>query len=134
DEAEYQRNLRLITSRAVSQSDLDKSAAARDVDLANVAASKAVVASRQLDLEYTKVTAPVSGRVSRYAVTVGNLVRSGDQNGGTLLTTVVSVDPMYVYFDVDEHTVLRVRRLIREGKARSARDGEMPVWLGLANE
>jgi RND family efflux transporter MFP subunit len=65
---------------------------------------------------------------------VGNLVQAGDQGGGTLLTTIVSVDPMYAYFDVDEHTVLRVRRLIREGKARSARDGEVTVWLGLANE
>ena len=65
---------------------------------------------------------------------MGNLVQAGDQTGGTLLTTIVSVDPMYAYFDVDEHTVLRVRQLIREGKAESARDGELPVWLGLANE
>src|SRR5207248_978710 len=136
DEAEYQRNLRLITSRAVSQSDLDKSAAARDVDLANVAASKAVVASRQLDLEYTKVTAPVSGRVSRYNVTVGNLIQSGDQGGGTLLTTIVSVDPMYAYFDVDEITDQRIRKLIREGKFKfkSADEAVAPVSLGLATE
>jgi RND family efflux transporter MFP subunit len=119
DEAEYQRNLDLFRVRAASRSELDRSAAARSVDLANVAADKAVVVSRQLDLEYTKVTAPVSGRVSRYVVTVGNLIQSGDQNGGTLLTTIVSVDPMYAYFDVDEHTVLRVRQLIREGKATS---------------
>ena len=84
----------------------------------------------KLDLDYTKVTAPVSGRVSRYVVTVGNLVQAGDQSGGTLLTTIVSVDPMYAYFDVDEHTVLRVRQLIREGKADSARDGELPVCAG----
>jgi RND family efflux transporter MFP subunit len=134
DEAEYQRNLNLVRTGAVSRSDLDKTAAARGVDLANIAADKAMVASRQLDLEYTKVIAPVSGRVSRYVVTVGNLIQSGDQAGGTLLTTIVSVDPMYAYFDVDEHTVLRVRQLIREGKAKSARDGELPVWLGLANE
>ncbi len=51
-----------------------------------------------------------------------------------MLTTIVSVDPMYAYFDVDEHTVLRVRQLIREGKVKSARDVEWPVWLGLANE
>jgi RND family efflux transporter MFP subunit len=134
DEAEHQRNLKLVGTGAVSRSDLDKTAAARGVDLANIAADKAMVASRRLDLEYTKVTAPVSGRASRYVVTVGNLVQSGDQNGGTLLTTIMSVDPVYAYFDVDEHTVLRVRQLIREGKAKSARDGEVPVWLGLANE
>src|SRR5262245_52002465 len=79
DEAEYQRNLRLADMRAVSRSELDKSAAARNIAIANVAADKAVVASRQLDLGYTKVLAPVSGRVSRYVVTVGNLIQSGDQ-------------------------------------------------------
>src|SRR5438552_2134161 len=127
DEAEYQRNLHLVRSGAVSQSDLDKTAAARGVDLANIAADKAVVASRQLDLNYTKVTAPVSGRASRYTVTVGNLVQSGDQNGGTLLTTIVSVDPMYAYYDVDERTVQRVAQMLREGKARPARTARSPT-------
>src|SRR5438105_9592754 len=134
DEAEYQRNLKLAATGAVSRSDLDKTSAARGVDLANIAADKAVVASRQLDLEYTKVTAPVSGRVSRYVVTVGNLIQSGDQNGGTLLTTIVSVDPMYAYFDVDERTVQRVSRLIRESKSGPAPETESLVSLGLATE
>src|SRR5437870_4666231 len=134
DEAEYQRNLKLIGTGAASRSELDKTSAARGVDIANIAADKAVVASRQLDLDYTKVIAPVSGRVSRYVVTVGNLIQSGDQGGGTLLTTIVSVDPMYAYFDVDEYTVLRVRQLIRQGKVKSARDVEISVALGLANE
>jgi RND family efflux transporter MFP subunit len=134
DEAEYRRYQYMIRSGAVSQSDLDKTAAARGVDVANVAADKALVASRQLDLEYTKVLAPVSGRVSRYVVTVGNLIQSGDQNGGTLLTTIVSVDPMYAYFDVDEYTWLRVRQLVLDGKSDSPRHGGYPVCLGLANE
>src|SRR2546421_837678 len=134
DEAEYQRNVNLVRTGAVSRSDLDKTAAARGVDIANVAADKSLVASRQLDLEYTKVIAPVSGRVSRYVVTVGNLIQSGDQGGGTLLTTIVSVDPMYAYFDVDERTVQRVSQLIREGKVKWARTTEWPVSLGLATE
>lgn len=134
DEAEYQRNRRLIGSGSVSRSDFDKTAAARGVDRANIEADKAVVASRELDLEYTKVIAPVSGRVSRYIVTVGNLIQSGDQNGGTLLTMLVSVDPMYAYFDVDEYTALRVRQLVREGKSDSPRASGYPVFLGLANE
>jgi RND family efflux transporter MFP subunit len=133
DEAEVQRNLQ-AGAVAVSRSDLEKSAAARDVDIANVAADKSAVASRQLDLDYTKVTAPVSGRVSRYAVTVGNLVQSGDQNGGTLLTTIVSVDPMYAYFDVDERTVQRVKQFAREGKFASADATAVPVSLGLETE
>ena len=92
------------------------------VDIANVAADKAMVASRATGPGFTKVTAPVSGRVSRYLVTVGNLIQSADQANVTLLTTIVSVDPMYAYFDVDERTVQRVRQWIREGKAESARD------------
>src|SRR5207253_56988 len=85
DEAEYQRDLSLVRTGAVSHSELDKAAAARGVDLANVAADKAAVASAELNLQYTNVTAPVGGRVSRYDVTVGNLIQSGDQGGGTLL-------------------------------------------------
>ena len=99
-----------------------------------MAADKAVVASNELNLQYTKVTAPVSGRASRYFVTVGNLIQSGDQNGGTLLTTIVSVDPMYAYFDVDERTVQRVRQLVREGKFPSADATAVPVSLGLETE
>src|SRR5262249_5333822 len=123
DEAEYRRDLRLVSTGAASREELDKTSAARGGDIANISADKGEVGSRQLDLEYTKVIAPVSGRVSRYVVTVGNLIQSGDQNGGTLLTTIVSIDPMWAYFDVDEYTVLRVRQLIREGKARSVRAG-----------
>jgi RND family efflux transporter MFP subunit len=134
NEAEYQRNLELVRSGAVSQSDLQKSAAARGVDLANIAADKAAVVSKELDLGYTKVIAPVSGRVGRYVVTVGNLVLSGDQGGGTLLTTIVSVDPMYAYFDVDEQTIQRVMRLAREGRVPSADKATVPVSLGLATE
>ena len=132
DEAEYRRNL--ASPGAVSRSDLEKSAAARGVDIANVAADKAAVASRQLDVEYTKVTAPVSGRVSRYVVTVGNLIQSADQASVTLLTTIVSVDPMYAYFDVDERTVQRVKQFAREGKVASADATAVPVSLGLETE
>jgi RND family efflux transporter MFP subunit len=139
DEAEYQRFRKLISDGAVSRSDMDKIAAARNVDLANIAADKSFVAARQLDLDYTKVLAPVSGRVSRYAVTVGNLIQSGDQSGGTLLTTIVSVDPMYVYFDMDERTVQRIgelvrERFVREGNVWSADQTAWPVSLGLATE
>jgi RND family efflux transporter MFP subunit len=134
DEAEYQRQRTAYDQGVGSKSDLDKATAARDVDHANIAADKALVAARQIDLDYTKIVAPVSGRVSRYVVTVGNLIQAGDQNGGTLLTTIVSVDPMYAYFDVDEFTALRVRQLTREGKSDSPRDGGYPVTLGLANE
>ena len=98
------------------------------------ASARAAVAIAELNLEYTTVTAPVSGRISRNQVSTGNLIQAGQSGGGTLLTTIVSVDPIYAYFDVDEHTVQHVQQMIREGSAKSARDVEIPIWLGLANE
>jgi RND family efflux transporter MFP subunit len=133
-DADLARARRLVGTLAIGREEYDKIAGDRGEAAASRAALKAAVERAKLDLGYTKVTAPVSGRVSRYVVTVGNLVQAGDQGGGTLLTTIVSVDPIYVYFDVDERTVLRVRQLIREGKAKSTRESEWPVWLGLATE
>jgi RND family efflux transporter MFP subunit len=132
--ADLARGRRMLASRAIGQEEYDKIAGDRGEAAASHAALKAALERAQLDLGYTKVIAPVSGRVSRYVVTVGNLIQAGDQNGGTLLTTIVSVDPMYAYFDVDEHTALRVWQLAREGKSSSLRDGGYPVSLGLANE
>lgn len=131
--AEYNRNASVVKTGAVSKEDLEKSLAAKDVAAANVNADKADLAAKQLDLDFTKVISPINGRISRTNVTVGNLIQSG-QTGGTLLSTVVSVDPMYCYFEVDELTLLRVQKLIREGKAKSARDTPRPVLMGLSSE
>jgi RND family efflux transporter MFP subunit len=132
--ADFERGRRLLRTGAIGREEYDKITGDRGEAAASRAALKAAVERARLDLGYTKVIAPISGRVSRYVVTVGNLIQAGDQNGGTLLTTVVSVDPMYAYFDVDEYTALRVRQLVREGKSDSPRDGGYPIWLGLANE
>jgi RND family efflux transporter MFP subunit len=133
-DADFARARPLLRRGAISREEYDKVVGDRGEAAASREALKAAVERAKLDLQYTKVTAPISGRVSRYVVTVGNLVQAGDQGGGTLLTTIVSVDPMYAYFDVDEYTALRVRRLVREGKSDSPRDGGFPVSLGLANE
>jgi RND family efflux transporter MFP subunit len=128
------RAKKLILTQTIAREEHDKYIGDYGEAVASQAALTAAVERAQLDLGFTKVTAPVSGRVSRAFVTVGNLVQAGDLTGGTLLTTIVSVDPMYAYFDVDEHTVLRVKQLIREGKAKTPDDPDIPVWLGLANE
>jgi RND family efflux transporter MFP subunit len=134
-DADLARAQRLVRSGAMSREEYDKIVGDRGEAVASRAAQNAAVERAKLDLGFTKVTAPVSGRVSRYNVTVGNLVQAGDaQITPTLLTTIVSVDPMYAYFDVDEHTVLRVKQLIRKGKAKTPDEVEIPVWLGLANE
>jgi RND family efflux transporter MFP subunit len=133
-EADFARAREMIGKNAIGREEFDKIAGDRGEAAASRAAAQAAVERAQLDLNFTKVIAPVSGRASRYNVTVGNLVQAGDaQITPTLLTTIVSVDPMYAYFDVDENTVQRVNQLISEGKAKS-RDDEIPVWLGLANE
>ncbi|HWY87923.1 MAG TPA: efflux RND transporter periplasmic adaptor subunit [Gemmataceae bacterium] len=118
------------TPGAVSQQELDQSQAAEEQAAADVEKAKASVETNQLNLGYTKVLSPIDGRISRFNLTVGNLVTQ-DQS---LLTTIVSVDPMYGYFDVDERTVLQVREMIRKGKVKSARDIDWPVFLSLANE
>ncbi|MFL5327659.1 MAG: efflux RND transporter periplasmic adaptor subunit [Gemmataceae bacterium] len=132
--ADLARARRMLTTGAMSQEEFDKTAGDHAEAQATRAAMKAAVDRAKLDMDYTKVTAPIGGRTSRYAVTVGNLIQPGNQGGGTLLTTIVSLDPMYAYFDVDEHTALRVRQMIREGKSESVREGAFPVSLGLANE
>jgi RND family efflux transporter MFP subunit len=133
-DADLARADQVLRARAMSREDYDKVVADRCEAVAALDSLRAAVDRSRLNLDFSKVIAPVSGRVSRYHVTVGNLVQAGDLTGGTLLTTIVSVDPMYAYFDVDEHTVLRVKQLIREGKLGTPDDTTIPVWLGLANE
>lgn len=130
---DFKRAAALVNSKGISREDYDKTLGDRAEAIAAKAALVGAVEQAKLDLAFTKVIAPVSGRVGRALVTEGNLVQSG-QTGGTILTTLVSVDPIYAYFDVDERSVLRVRQLIREGKFKSARDVTWPVYLGLANE
>jgi multidrug efflux system membrane fusion protein len=118
----------LNLGQAVSKEDVEQSLAQRNTSQAQLEAAQANVEQAQLNLNWTKVVAPISGLASRTLVTPGNLIVA-DQ---TLLTTIVSQDPMYAYFDVDEPTVLRVQQLIREGKYTSA--ARVPVFLGLSNE
>jgi multidrug efflux system membrane fusion protein len=95
-----------------------------------VQAAKASLEVYNLNLGFCKVTSPIDGQVSRYFLTLGNLVNQ-DQ---TQLTTVVSVDPMYVYFDVDETTLLRVRKEINQGRIERYQQGEIPVYISLEGE
>jgi multidrug efflux system membrane fusion protein len=116
---------------AISTEDLERYAAQEARAYVNLGVAKANLESAELNLGFTKVTSPIDGIVSRYFYTLGNLV-SQDQ---TLLTTVVSYDPMYAYFDVDERTVLRVRTLINEGKIQvPANRTDIPVYMGLEGE
>ena len=130
-QATLERAKPLLAKNAISQQEYDQDQAAVDQAAAQVKAAKATVEVYRLNLEFTRVTAPVDGQVSRYYYTVGNLVTQ-DQ---TLLTTVVSVDPMYAYFDMDERTILRIRAAINEGKIKAVKNfAEIPVEMALEGE
>jgi RND family efflux transporter MFP subunit len=131
-EAVYRRNVSLFSRNAVAQEEVQQSLEQRNTAQASVNAAKANAEQARLNLNFTKVESPVTGRIGRLLVTRGNLVVA-DQ---TLLTTVVSQDPMYAYFDADEPTVIQVQRLIREGKLPSVaqKGARIPVFLGLADE
>ena len=119
------------TPGAISQQDVDKYEAAEEAASAQVTAAQAASEVAALNLSFTDVVAPVDGIVSRNLLTIGNLVTQ-DQ---TLLTTVVSQDPIYAYFDIDELTLLRAQRLIQQKKIQSTAQGAvLPVQFGLANE
>ncbi|HEY4308680.1 MAG TPA: efflux RND transporter periplasmic adaptor subunit [Pirellulales bacterium] len=83
-----------------------------------------------LNLSYTRVLSPIDGRISRRMVDPGNLVRADE----TVLTTIVSIHPIYAYFDIDERTVLRLRRLVRDGRIKSHRETEITVQVALSDE
>ena len=130
---EAARVQKLKDSGAVSREELDERLSNLNQQQASVAAAKAALDNAALQLSFTKVHAPFDGRASRAEVTRGNLVTGGN-NGGTLLTTVVSVDPIYVYFEGDENAYLHYNELARQGQRPSSRDAKNPVRVGLSNE
>jgi multidrug efflux system membrane fusion protein len=116
---------------SISPEALQQSQTSENQSLADYNSAKANVDSAKLDLDFTKVTSPIDGQVSRYLYTIGNLVNQ-DQ---TLLTTVVSVDPMYAYFDMDERTIIKIRKLINEGKIKPrGENNEIPVFMALEGD
>lgn len=127
------RSEKLVDIKAVSREEYDERVNASREAKANVAAARAAVDSAKLNLEFTRITSPIDGRVSKAVVTAGNLV-TGGSNTATLLTTVVSLDPMYVTFEGDEQIYLKYNELSRRGERPSSRDAANPVLMGLANE
>lgn len=131
-QADAARTERLVDTGAVSRKLHEDAQSARNARLAQVQAARAAVAGARLDLAYTRVVAPISGRVDRVRVTEGNLVHGGVSGAATLLTTIVSVDPMHVYFDIDEATYLKA---IRHGRPDPAGgQAALKVDVGLATD
>lgn len=118
-ESEAQRARQLLDGRAISREEHDQRDAARAAAAAAVRAAEAALESARLDLQYTEVKAPISGRVGRALVTRGNLAGANE----TLLTTLVSVDPMHVYFESDQQTFLDSRELLDPERRPEVRIG-----------
>jgi multidrug efflux system membrane fusion protein len=131
--SDYARAQKLLQFRAISQEEADTRAARERQAQDSVEAARAAVKAAKLNVEFTRVTAPITGRISRRLVTEGNLINGGTAQS-TLLTTIVSMDPIYVYFDADERSYLKYARLSQNGRGPNSREARNPVYLALADE
>lgn len=132
---EYDRASLLLRSRATSREEVDVWTGKQAVAKADQLKAQAAVEEAKLDLDFTKISAPIDGKTSRALVTVGNLVNAG--SGESLLTTIASVEPMYVYFDVDERALAQYRRHYRktkDGPEISVKELKIPIQVGLEGE
>ncbi len=150
--SEYDRSQQLGNALSQSERDLARSqfsnaraaieSAEAGIGLANadiaraeaaIGTAEAAVRSAELNLEYTNIRSPIDGRISRKLVTEGNLISGGSEQS-TLLTTIVSLDPIFFVFDASEQQVLRFRRMVQEGTRRNVMEVRYPAYLALADE
>lgn len=131
-EREAKRTAQLLVSKAISKEEADAREARYAEARAGLLAAKAARDAAKLDLEFTEIRAPIDGRVSRALVTVGNYISLA--SAITPLTTIVSVDPVYVYADMDENALLRFNALKASGRLTAGADGKVPVELQLGDE
>src|SRR3984957_16277596 len=124
--SENERTAKLLANNAISAEEAEARKARAEV-------AKAALDSAKLDVEYTQVRAPIDGRMSRALLTEGNYV-SGNAGSASLLTTMVSVNPVYVYADIDEDTLLKFNELVYSKKLGTTDGGKIPVELQLADE
>jgi membrane fusion protein, multidrug efflux system len=131
-QSDFERAERLHNNDGMSAEEYDRRAAVRSEAEARIASTEAALRGAELNLEFTRVTAPITGRVGRAEITEGNLVEGG---AGQIkpLTTLVSLDPIYVYFDVDEQTYLKYARLTQT-HGTGSHDLRGQARLGLADE
>jgi RND family efflux transporter MFP subunit len=132
-ERELARAMELVRTNAVSESAVDQRRQQSQAAHAAVLQAEGALKRAELDVSFTNVTAPIAGRISRHLVSVGNLVQGGEA-GATVLTSIVSMDPIHIYFDMDEATYLKNNRLWHEGRRPSSRDTANPVQIMLSGE
>jgi RND family efflux transporter MFP subunit len=133
-EADYARAQQLLRDRTISEQVFDQRAQAYRNAQASVTANEAMVKQAELDLEFTELRSPVTGRIGDRRVTQGNLVTGGTGGTTTLLATLVSIDPIRLEFTFDESAYLRYERLSSGGKDVTGREGSVAVSLKLIDE
>lgn len=152
---QVRRAAKLISENAISREEYDTRQSEEQQARANLDASQAAILSAEaavataqaavesaianvetakLDLQYTRITSPISGRISRRFVTVGNLISGSSAGSPTVLTNIVSLSPIHCYFDTDEQAYLKYDRLARSGQRPSSRDAKNPVYAALQDE
>jgi RND family efflux transporter MFP subunit len=131
---EHTRIEKLVATGAATREEFERVVGDLAEARANVAAAKATVRQHELNLEFTEVKAPIDGRVGRHMVTVGNLVQGTMPSAATVLTDIVSVDKVYVYFDAPESDALRYRRAVQNKELDNPADNKIEVDVGLFDE
>ena len=132
-ETQVRRADGLIQGKMIPEEEYDRRVILREASSASVLAAEAALAQAKLNLEFTEIHAPISGRISRNFVDEGNLVIGGDQSS-TLLATIVSISPIYVYVDADERSIIRYQEMHQEGARVSARYARIPAQVGLSTD
>jgi membrane fusion protein, multidrug efflux system len=132
-ERELARAAELVRTNAVSEAVVDQRRQQSQAAHAAVLQAEGALKRAELDVSFTNVTAPIAGRISRHLVSVGNLVQGGEA-GATVLTSIVSMDPIHIYFDMDEATYLKNNRLWHEGRRPSSRETPNAVQIMLSGE
>jgi RND family efflux transporter MFP subunit len=132
--AQMKRSEALRKNDFASASSYDERVQQSRTAAASITVAQAAVDAAELDLEYTRITAPITGRISAHTISVGNLVTGGSGGGTTLLTTIVSLDPIHLLFDVSEANLLAYQRAIADGRLKSVRDGSVEVQAQLIDE
>jgi RND family efflux transporter MFP subunit len=132
--ATLQRMDKVRNTRAISEEDYDTAKANLEQAKAGLAAANAALETSQLNFDWTHVTAPITGRVGRQSVEVGNLVTGGGQSTATLLTSIVAIDPLYCYINVPERAALRYQELVVLEKHANIANAHIPCFIQLENE
>lgn len=131
---DFERAERLYHAKAISAEEQDARSKGLREATATLNSAIATMEAARLNLTFTEVHAPISGRISREFITVGNLVNGNGGGSSSLLAEIVSIDPIYLYIDADELSVLKYRQLVREGKRLNDREVDLPAEMELMNE